>query len=596
MTDSLTPQRVEAGRYQVQRTLGRGGMAVVSLAEDTLLGRQVALKTLQPAYAYDKAFVERFRREAQAAARLGHPNIVRIYDLLESPEGTPVIVMEYVPGPSLQDALRRAGRPPLSLALAIVRQASAALQEAHRQGLVHRDVKPGNLLLTHPLPTNDWHVIPVNEDDTLVKVVDFGIARAAGERSLSMAGEVWGSAHYLSPEQARGEAATAASDVYALGCVLFELLTGRPPFQGEGAMAVALQHIDAPPPSPRSLDATLPHSIDQVVLRALAKDPTQRFSSAQEFGDALRLVEDLGLEATGPLTVARRQVAPRSSPSDPDSRDAPTEPTPAGPRRRRRSVSSWLLAIAFALALAAVSPWAVQFGRPWIESRLVSQPPATAATTIVMPQVEGMPVEQARAQLEMLGLTVQLGPALFSNSVAAGSVLQQDPTPGVAIKQGSTVTLTASLGRQTIAVPSLVGSRFADAFSQLLALGLLVERRDTPRPQAAPEAVVGQEPAPGTSVPAGSTVVLLVNAGGLTAVPELHGKTEAEARKLIEAAGLRIPQFGVNYQSRKNTDIPPGQLRQVCLGCVLSSSPGAGTAVQLGSDVRLAVRDPADED
>ena len=349
-----------ANRYRVIEVRGEGGMATVYQADDLLLGRRVALKVLREPYAHDAAFLARFRQEAQAAAGFSHPNIVGIHDVVETNE-IPTLILEEVDGPNLAEALRAFGPPPLLLAVAIGRQLSDALAEAHRRGFIHRDVKPENILFTRPLDSSGWAGLAWRDDEPLVKLTDFGIVRALGEASVSVAGQTMGTAHYLSPEQAQGQPATERSDLYALGVVLYELLSGRRPFTGETPLAVLRQHVDAPPPPLREAAPYVPLTLERVVMRALAKRPEDRFASASEIGQALRRIASVSGEPTTPLNPIAPGAGLGAEESSEDgavpalagspSLSAATEAAPAGTRRRRLSTLLPLLAGVAAVAL-----------------------------------------------------------------------------------------------------------------------------------------------------------------------------------------------------------------------------------------------------
>ena len=335
----MSEPRTIAGRYDLIERIGSGGMAVVWRARDTTLDRDVAVKLLHAHLADDAAVAERFRRESLFAARLAHPNVVTVYDS-GTDDGTPYIVMELVAGRTLAEVLRTDGPLPVARAVRIARGAAGALAHAHEQGLVHRDVKPGNILLT---------------EDGEVHVSDFGISKSLEETALTQIGSVMGTAAYISPEQAAGREATPVSDVYALGCVLYECLAGTPPFRGDSPAAVAVQHANAPPPPVTTRRPDVPRALEAALVRALAKDPSQRFGTAAEFADAL--------DATGALDVTDAVPAAATVPIDPDetARLDPS-PTQALPRERRRSPSfGRLLRFAgVALAVAAVA-WALAF-------------------------------------------------------------------------------------------------------------------------------------------------------------------------------------------------------------------------------------------
>jgi tRNA A-37 threonylcarbamoyl transferase component Bud32 len=427
-------ERVLGSRYRVIRHLARGGMAEVYVAEDELLSRSVAVKVLFPELAQDEQFVERFRREARAAASLNHHNIVSVYDFGED-EDSWFIVMEYVKGPTLRDIIRSEGAMEPGRAAGIAAEVAAALAVAHAQGIVHRDVKPANVLLADPEGT--------------VKVTDFGIARAANARqSLTMPGTVLGTATYLSPEQAQGGEVDRRTDIYSLGLVLYEMLAGKPPFTGDTPVAIAYQAVREIPPPPSTHNPRVPAALDAIVMRAIAKDPAGRYPSATEMRSALlsadRAVRDPeATAAIAPPPAAEKtavvapstsvlppvtEVGPLTDPSDRPARRAAAaaEVSDSVYRRRRAAV---LAGLALLAALIVVAIVALSGG---------------SKTKVPVPDVTGRPVSEAQATIDGAGLTSSVTEE--DRAGAAGTVVAQDPPPQKLVNKGSKVKLVVPRG------------------------------------------------------------------------------------------------------------------------------------------------------
>ncbi|HEX7290841.1 MAG TPA: Stk1 family PASTA domain-containing Ser/Thr kinase, partial [Conexibacter sp.] len=471
------------GRYKILARIGSGGMADVYCAEDQQLGRKVALKLLHRRFAEDAEFVERFRREASAAASLQHPNVVGVYDRGEW-DGTSYIAMEYLPGRSLKDVIRQEAPLDPVRAVDITVQILKAARFAHRHAIVHRDLKPHNVMV---------------DDEDRVKVTDFGIARA-GASDMTETGSIMGTAQYLSPEQAQGHAVSQSSDLYAIGVILFELLTGHVPFDADSAVSIALKHVSEAPPAPSVLDPSVPPALEAVVLWALEKDPAQRPADADAFIHALEDARDavVGEEAPGQRTAI---FAPAAIPPDPygPSDEAlaaaalgvaagaaaadPPPPYYADPadehgERRRPPWWAWLFA---ALALAAIVLGIVLLTRPG---------------DVTVPRVVGQDVASATAELRAAGL--KAGVDRVTSGRPADQVLAQDPAGGDQAKDGSTVTLTVSSGPGQVAVPPVDGLGEPKATAKLIDSGLVVDRVVRQTDEAVPEGrVIKTSPAAG---------------------------------------------------------------------------------------------------
>ena len=552
--------RMLGDRYEIGEVIGRGGMAEVHEGRDLRLGRRVAIKILRPDLAKDPAFQARFRREAQSAASLNHPNIVAVYDTGQDtlqPEGdngepavvVPYIVMEYVDGMTLRQLLASGRRLLPERALEITAGILSALDYAHRHGIVHRDIKPANVMLTR---TGD------------VKVMDFGIARAINDANSTMtsASAVMGTAQYLSPEQARGEIVDARSDLYSTGVVLFELLTGRAPFTGDSAVAIAYQHVSEMPASPSQIDPGVSPEIDAVVLRALAKRADDRYQSASDFrADVERAI------AGSPVTAALPTIV-----SDQTTMMSPLEasgvmPTTAAGTKRTKSKNSGVFWVLSLIAVAAAIIGAIAIGRFLIGGESVG--------VVTVPNLDGLSIEQAQGTLAEFEL--RLGaqtPEISERPV--GTVIAQQPAPGEAIEQGQAVNVTISTGREQSTVPQLVGLTSLDdvriALSDFgLVLGTILEE-DSNQPAGY---VLSQDPSEGTQLPAGSAVDIVISSG-LIEVPDVTGATEAQARSDLAQAG-----FVVQMVEQESTVASPGT--------VLAQSPQPGTQLERGSLVTITV-------
>jgi eukaryotic-like serine/threonine-protein kinase len=544
-------------RYELGAQLGAGGMARVYLAHDRLLDREVAVKVLAEPYASDPQFVERFRREASAAAGLNHPNIVAVYDRGEA-DGSYYIVMEYLPGPDLKQVIREEAPLPPLRAVDYALQILAAMGAAHRRDVVHRDVKPQNVM--------------VSEDGHL-KVTDFGIARAGAQSQMTEAGSVIGTAQYLSPEQARGDEVTAASDCYSVGIVLYEMLTGRVPFDAERPVAVAMKQINDPPTPPSDIVATIPHALEGVVLHSLAKRPGERYRTAEDFSRALLDVRaDLegGTAATRMLPVApgaAEATAVMAAASEPTAatRVQPGRGVPPpGPEPRRRRRWPWIAGGILIVLLLALGAFALMSG-------------GGDTRQVTIPDVSGQPVAQAQATLEELGLQVQVrGEA--NEDVPRGSVIRTSPPAGSSVDEGSTVTLLVSGGPGQAVVPDVVGQDATAASAEIIRAGFQVDVTEQASDSVPVDRVIRQNPAGGTEAERGSVVTLVVSTGPEEVeVPALSGLTQQEARNRLEESDLTLG--GVS--TRESDQAAPGR--------VIQQNPGAGTRVGRGSSVSIVL-------
>ena len=539
-------RRVLNGRYEVEEMLGQGGMARVFRGTDSVLGRNVAVKVLSPQYAGDDQFVARFRREAQAAAGLNHPNIVSVYDT-GSQGDVHYIVMEYVEGRTLRDVIRQEG-PILPERAAEIGQAVArALAMAHHAGLVHRDIKPGNIMLTR---------------DGEVKVMDFGIARTSTGDTLTQTAAVLGTASYLSPEQAQGATVDARSDIYSLGCVLYEMLTGRPPFTGDSPVAIAYKHVREDPVPPGRINTDVPDSLEAVVMKSMAKNPENRYQSADELREDLeRAAQGMPTLATPLLAGDPTQVVTRRMPDEGTAVMTGVPPEEEPERKRRWWVFLLVLAILGLLALAAF----------FLVRELLPQEP----TGVEVPGVVGQTEDRATEALEGAGFEVEVDRE-FNEDVPRQEVFEQDPQAGERVDRGSTVTITVSRGEEPVPVPGVVGLAEDEARAALEDARLRV---GTVQRQASEEEegiVIAQDPGEGEEVRPGFAVTLTVSSGPETVlVPDVICEDFDSAQAEVESAGLDFVPSG----TRTTDECPPGT--------VAEQNPQPGAEVARGSNVRV---------
>ena len=550
MTDIGT---ILGGRYRLVELLGQGGMATIYRARDNQLERDVAVKVLRPEYGADPDFIDRFRHEAQSAASLNHPSIVAVHDYGTDPVG-PFIVMELVEGEDLSTIIRRSGAIPPRAAARLVAQAARAIAAAHDRGFVHRDVKPGNMLVTR---------------EGRLKVADFGIARALSESALTLPGTTMGSVHYFSPEQARGEMATPASDIYSLGIVLFELLTGRRPWTGDTAAAIATARLTGAVPSASSVHGGIPPTLDAITRKAMAPNAEDRFGSAAEMAEALEAFVGEGAgeggrargaaaaadggaaaavgagalgaagAAAGAAGAAGPGAAGASSPTvaagvarpNPDARiDYPRDAfagAAAGTPPARRAVrtaeederdqpsrgSPWLWASALlALGVLALAAFLV--------ARLIGGPDASLPPQVQVPKLIGLTFAEAQQAASAAGLEVQQSDFVQS-SAEVGTVTSQEPAEGTLVDQGSTVQLVMAIGPELTVVPDLLRKTEGEAVGLIQDAGLRVGTRTAAFDEIVPEgSVVSQEPSAGQQVPRQSPVNYVVSKGpGPTPTP-----------------------------------------------------------------------------
>ena len=510
--------RILANRYEIGELIGAGGMADVFEGRDTRLSRPVAIKILRSDLARDPAFLARFRREAQAAAGLNHPAIVSVYDTGEEATETgvlPYIVMEQVNGKTIREVIRSGERLPFGRAMAVTRGILEALEYSHRNGIVHRDIKPANVMLT---PGGD------------VKVMDFGIARALDDASATVthAWTVVGTANYLSPEQARGEVADSRSDIYSVGCLLYELLTGRPPFLGDTPVAIAYQHVSAEYLPVSQLNEELPTGIDNIISGALSKDPLARYQNASE------MLEDVNRLERG--EEVKKKIH--------------------NPKRRN-------------LIIGAITAAIILIGSG---GYLISQIP-TPVSLVTVADVTGLTETQARDALNGFTIVVERAP---DPRIPADRVASQTPAAGSKVAPGSEIQIILSDGPGKTSVPTtLIGKTLDEAKLILDASGLVLSKTNAVESSEAPGTIVAVVPEPGTTVAAGSGVVLNI-ASGKVFVPDVIGVSKIQATTILIQAGF-IP----NVVETQDSEQPSG--------VVLAQAPAADESAKIGSSVTITV-------
>ena len=538
-----------AGRYRIARKLGGGGMADVYLAEDQELGRRVAIKMLHARYANDDQFVERFRREATHAAGLSHPNIVSIYDRGEY-EGSYYIVMEYVEGRTLKELIRSRGLCPVPVAIAYTRQILAALRYAHRNGVIHRDIKPHNVIV---------------DSEGVVKVTDFGIARA-GASQMTEEGAIIGTAQYLSPEQARGAPVDQTSDLYSTGVVLFELLTGEVPFTGDSPVEIAMKHLGEIPPAPSDLRSDVPEDVDLVVLRALAKEPADRYQSAAAMDADLETVARGGRVAAETAEAATMVLAGERAIDATAATQITRRPPPPlyEPPKRGRPLWPWLVGAGIILALL-VAAW---FGYQPIRDQL------QGSDTVAVPYVVGIQQALAVNDIEEAGLIPQVRP-VSSSDVEEGVVIAQQPTEGTRVDKETVVRIDVSSGKPEVTIPSVVGQTVADAVAEITRAALTAQVVEVNSDRDV-GTVTAQSPSAGTVVVEGTQVRINVSKGPKPVkVPNVVGLPYDQAASELQRAGF-VPSR-IDEESDQAAGIVTGQ------------TPAGGSEGSAGSTVVLTV-------
>jgi eukaryotic-like serine/threonine-protein kinase len=561
----MTQPRLLGGRYELEGVVGRGGMAEVYRARDIRLDRVVAIKTLRADLARDQIFQARFRREAQSAASLNHPSIVAVYDTGEDmATGVPVpyIVMEYVDGRTVRDLLQEGHRLLPERSLEIIDGVLRALDYSHQAGIVHRDIKPGNVMVTR------------NGD---VKVMDFGIARAMSDAQATMTqtAQVIGTAQYLSPEQARGERVDSRSDLYSAGCLLYELLTGRPPFTGDSPVAIAYQHVRENPVPPSRVDPDVPPWADAIVLKAMAKSPADRYQTAADMrADLQRAASGMPVAAAPPTRLdmypQTQRMGPGTMMAGATSQIPPVEDYDYAGRKydyagrggggTSRRWIPWVLGLVLVIGVVGGVAYYLLAG---------------SGKTYAVPLVNGEKVAAAQQQIAAAHLRSTV---VYQNSssVKAGLVISSNPQEGNNVPANTLVTLFASKGQAPVAVPSVVGQQQNQAEATLQGKGFNVSVKTDPASSAPAGQVISQSPSGGTAPP-GSTVTITVS-GGAVSVPSVVGDSQQTASQILTNAGFQVSvQQGSGPANYAN-------------GTVFQQQPGANTTATRGSTVTIYVQ------
>lgn len=565
-------------RYRLDQQIGEGGMAVVYSGHDLLLNRQVAVKILRAQYAGDENFLKRFEREGQLAAGMSHPNIVSVYDV-GSDQGLHYIVMEHIRGPNLKELIRKQGPFSVDGAVFIIAQVASALDYAHQRNLVHRDIKPQNILV---------------DREGNAKVVDFGIAKGLQDANLTEVGTGMGTVHYVSPEQARGEQATPASDLYSTGIVLYEMLTRSLPFNADTPVGVAMQHVSAQPPRPSTINPAIPPQVEAIVLRAIAKNPADRYPSGAALETALRHWDSPPPQATQttalppPPPPVKQQPRQRARQRQPQiTRQAPAVPAPnrrqppPPPRAQQRDevgCGTWIIGTALLLGVIGFLVIAFQFGPALFEDNNnapatptpTEEPAAILPTNTPPPPTPTTPPEEptpvpptptAQPPTETPVPEPNSVPDLVNSSLAEaqtavgdewtitvveeysidieeGLVIRQQPAPGTPLNEGASITLVVSLGPQIVTVPDVRGVPAEQARASLEALGFNVSESEGTSPSLPYGTVI--ETIPDTSAAVGSWIEIVVNTGDYVEVPNLYAEDLFDAMEMLEDAGLTM--------------------------------------------------------
>lgn len=543
--------KILGNRYEIIEQLGGGGMALVYKAKCTLLNRIVTVKVLRPEFTSDQEFVDRFRREAQSVAKLSHPNIVSVYDVGEE-DGIYYIIMEYIDGRTLKEVIMEKGKLPVNEAVQISEQICQGIGHAHENGIVHRDIKPHNILITK---------------SGLVKVTDFGIARAVTAATVTHTGNIIGSVHYFSPEQAKGEDAGVRSDIYSAGVVLYEMLTGKVPFDGETPISVAIKHIQEKPVPPSHIERDISPELERVVMRAMEKDPILRYQTAFEMASDLKTVLEGRISnqtRVMPLDEFATKVLPAEALAKELGKSVPDQAQPAKKKKLKPKAKAAIIGGILLLLILAF------FG---IRNYLI-------VPDVTVPDVTKMSFADANRTLKDRGLSGHITDYEFSADVPKDRVVDTSPKPGDKVKKGRVISLTVSKGVKMAAVPDVRKKTLTDAQYELKDAGFKVStiyeyNNDLPK-----DTVIDQDPSQDTNSPIGSVVTLRVSKGQQVIVPDLTGKTLDDAKTILQKYGYDLDS---NVTRKSSNDYVKDQ--------IIDQNPKPGSPLDQGKTVSVVVSD-----
>ncbi|THE14428.1 Stk1 family PASTA domain-containing Ser/Thr kinase [Bacillus timonensis] len=553
-----------SGRYKILEVIGGGGMANVYLARDVILERDVAIKVLRLDFSNDEEFIKRFRREAHAATSLAHPNIVSIYDVGEE-EDIYYIVMEYVPGQTLKQYIQRNAPLHPKEAINIMLQLTSAITHAHQNQIVHRDIKPQNILIDH---------------DGTVKVTDFGIAVALSSTTITQTNSVLGSVHYLSPEQARGGMSTRKSDIYSLGIVMFELLTGRVPFEGESAVSIALKHLQTDTPSPKRWNATIPQSVENIILKATAKDPFHRYDTAEEMEEDLQtalfpnrlneekfVIPDMDDEVTKAIPIIKENapLSPETLVRDSQKNSNQTEKDDPKPKKKKKNRLLVTLAIIFFFIIGAGVAAVTVF------------PALFLPKDVEVPNVSNMDYDRAVTKLKEAGFTIGDTIEISDQEIQEGYIVRTDPEAGDSVKEGATIDLYESTGKKKVAFKDYIGKDFEEVKAKLDKENYFYVKKEEEFNDSAPGTILKQSIEAGEEVVPEETEVTFTVSKGLETI-KLADLTYYPTNALDEYA--RTTGLSIDYTEEQfSNDIPAGQ--------AISQSPEQGKELTKGAQVKV---------